>query len=69
MIREHKIAITDGELYYHPDFLSKEESEMYLEILQQRISWQREEVVVFGKRHLVHRCRCTQLRYTPQTNG
>ena len=51
----NKIPLQDGELYYHRDFLSQEESKIYMEILQQGISWEREEVVVFGKRHWVPR--------------
>lgn len=45
----------DGEVYYLPDFFSKQESEKLFAILLNEIEWQQDEVMMFGKRIVTQR--------------
>lgn len=45
----------DGEVYYLPDFFSKQESEKLFAVLLNEIEWQQDEVMMFGKRIVTQR--------------
>ncbi len=45
----------DGEIYYHPLFLSESEALQSKRALQNQVQWQPDEVVVFGKKHVMDR--------------
>ncbi|MDX1373338.1 MAG: hypothetical protein R3321_12765, partial [Nitrososphaeraceae archaeon] len=42
----------DGIVYYYGKIMSKEEADKYLELLFKNISWQNDEIVIFGN-HIV----------------
>lgn len=42
-------AINNGEYIFHPNFFSKAESDSYLSILQNTISWKQESMNMYGK--------------------
>ncbi|WP_246615989.1 alpha-ketoglutarate-dependent dioxygenase AlkB [Aquimarina litoralis] len=43
------LALPDGEAYYYPEFFNKKEADQLFEILSQSISWQQDDIKVFGK--------------------
>ncbi len=45
----------DGEVFYLPDFFTKEENKRYYNALLQKIEWQQDKIKLFGKTHDVPR--------------
>jgi alkylated DNA repair dioxygenase AlkB len=45
----------DGEVFYLPDFFTKEESKVFYNALLQNIEWQQDKIKLFGKTHDVPR--------------
>lgn len=45
----------EGEVYYHPNFLTKEEADHYLEVIQKYSDWQQDEINFGGKIQLIPR--------------
>lgn len=43
------IALPDAEVYFAPQFMSKEESDVYYERLMEEVNWQQESIKLFGK--------------------
>lgn len=41
-----------GEVYFHPDFFSLEEADLYFKLLQEGLVWQQEPIWIFGKQIL-----------------
>nr|WP_206077672.1 alpha-ketoglutarate-dependent dioxygenase AlkB [Pontibacter sp. SGAir0037] len=41
--------LPDAEVYYSPHFFSREESDNYLQELQQQVNWKQENIKLFGK--------------------
>ena len=48
--KETNLLPCDGEVYYAPAVLPREEMDYYFNRLLQRIAWKQDEVVVYGKR-------------------
>ncbi|HAD33663.1 MAG TPA: alpha-ketoglutarate-dependent dioxygenase AlkB [Chitinophagaceae bacterium] len=55
MPERRNILPKDGEVYYLPDFFSKQESEKLFAVLLNEIEWQQDEVMMFGKRIVTQR--------------
>ena len=45
----------DGEVNYHSDFLPNEEASLWFERLSADVSWQQEQVILFGKTRVLER--------------
>jgi alkylated DNA repair dioxygenase AlkB len=43
------LKLKDAEVWYYPNFFSKKESETYFNQLLKTISWQQDDIIVFGK--------------------
>ena len=48
-----------GESYFHPDFFSLEEADLYFKLLQEGLVWQQEPIWIFGKQILQPRLQST----------
>ena len=46
---EQNLLPYDGEVFYHADFFSSQQSQDFLRILTNEIPWKHDEVVIFGK--------------------
>ena len=49
MITNNNLLPVDGEAFLYPELFSKEESNHFLHVLQQEITWKQEPIVIFGK--------------------
>lgn len=43
------IALKDGELVYYPQFFALQEATLYMQTLMEKISWQQESMMMYGK--------------------
>ena len=44
-----RLSLPDAEVYFAPQFFSKEESSLYFERLMEEVNWQQESIKIFGK--------------------
>ncbi|PVY44237.1 alpha-ketoglutarate-dependent dioxygenase AlkB family protein [Pontibacter virosus] len=44
-----QLDMPEAEVYYAPNFFSKDESNLYLQQLTEEVAWQQEEIKMFGK--------------------
>ena len=45
----HHPQLNDAELHYQPDFLTTDEADYYLALLQQQLQWRQDRIKLFGK--------------------
>lgn len=44
-----ELDLPDSEIYYYPNFFSKEAADAFFEVFKKNISWQQDDIKVFGK--------------------
>ncbi|RUO32261.1 alpha-ketoglutarate-dependent dioxygenase AlkB [Aliidiomarina sedimenti] len=54
-LQPYRVDIPDGDLFYIPGWLTRDESNRYYSKLSQTLEWQQDRIQVFGKWHLIPR--------------
>ncbi|MBC5994962.1 alpha-ketoglutarate-dependent dioxygenase AlkB family protein [Pontibacter cellulosilyticus] len=49
MHQQQELNLPDAEVYFFPQFLSKEESDLYFVMLMKEVNWQQESIKMFGR--------------------